>query len=341
MFVWISFLVAGVLLAATGYWWRQQRAPVRLLMMAAGVGLLFVAWWRYEVWATQNRIETAVFTPAPRPQRNLQTVFDEVPPAPETAALEPADDAAPFFPPAQDNPFDPVDQRDGAADGEPFARSGDDSEAGGQAAVAERRPQPASPPPEAAPKPTPKPSPKPSGSGRSPAVEAPSARTAPPPEPASRPAFGRWRSSEEIIAATRPAEPAERRRLPPPAPMESACDGASRIDGGICVVIRDELGGDQHYEHLQLFIEGRPVGQLRVDPARPRDRLPIRFTHPGRFGYRIVGETVDRRGRLSINSQGVLVARDGYVYEVRMVPGEARVFLEPVARGQDDGRYPR
>lgn len=369
MIVWIAFLVAGVLLASTGYLWRQQRAPVRVLLVLAGIALLFVSWWQYDVWATQNRITTSVFQPQePRNDGNLQTVFDDdaldrtLGAAPDDSSdslvdasdIAAADNAGPeapaaFFPEAApDNPFAsrdpaPVSRRDEGSAPDPFASVTYDARAEKPADENPARPAPSAP----------RSQPEPPAPRSRPATEAQTAEAAPvkraaaprtasrsaappapdrieiPEEPSVADPMAGWRSSQEIIGEAPRSGP-----IPGGAqlysPMNDACRGhGGQALGGVCVTVENALGPGQMSESLQLFIEGRPVGALNLDAGQPRMQLPIHFTHPGRFGYRLVGEVRYRDRIVELNSDGVLVARPGLQYDVRMVPGEARVFLEP------------
>lgn len=357
MIAWIAPFAGGVVLLA-GAWFASARPPaLRIAAALVAVVLLVLAWMQFQRWE-QAAGKPSLFAPADRAaQRQMAAQVDPVMLSGGAAeSYEPvAEDGEPFFPESIDNPFaaGAQPQRVAAANGAPASADLWPSEIAlaeepaAAAVAAEPDPEPAAEsvapaPPEPAPRAAPQskpPRPARAQPGDKPrrsvaVAEAPRAaaeplRVAPPPAPEAR--WRGWRSSEEVIAATPPISEPTTDLSALSTPLRADCSGMDP-EVGVCVLVENRLGPDQVAERLQLFIEGRPVGRLDVDGAQPVARLPIRFSHPGRFGYRLVGERETVRGRERINSTGVLIARDGLVYAVRAAPDAPRVFLELAER---------
>ena len=104
----------------------------------------------------------------------------------------------------------------------------------------------------------------------------------------------------------------------------SVCSGAA----GLCVIVRNRLGPRQQREVLRLFVEGRPVGRYELGPQQAAMNLPIQFSRPGRYGYRLVGHVDYPEGRAQLNSTGVFDVRPGAVFDVMIDELRDTVFLD-------------
>ena len=324
----IVITVLGLGLILAGVLWRQQTAPRRLILIAVGVFLLLLGAWKLlQAQDEGRRAEPRSWSAEPATGPSLSVAFgpEDLPEADPPKPVAASSSLPAASPPVPSRSAEPPAR----PAREPVAESAPEP-------AAERRPAVA----RAAPV-TSRQSPEPVRQQRR--EQDPVASTEPPRVPKRAdhrghdgeacchwlPAEGgysnasRWQETEAWSAPSGTTAPA-------PAYREaSACDaGRADVQGGICVEIRNALGQGQRSESLQLFVEGRPVGQFNLDQTRPSQSLAVWFTYPGRFGYRLVGHVDYADGRYALNSQGVFDARPGAALDVRITSWRDQVFLE-------------
>ena len=326
----------GLVLVVAGITLRQREAPQRLLLILLGILLLLVAGWLYLDRAPEQRAERRTWAPAT--------------PAEPLAMDQAFSDAVglPDFAEDSDNSLSP---EAGAAGGNTAADSGklDSRQPARTDQPVDDRPAPAR-------KPSPKTPPAASSSDRGMAANQQGStpkmdRAAT--SPASKAAPGKssddvqccgWQPVPELrdyptldyqAAAPVYVDPAPARSGPqqfqsaPPAGEELACRTDPTLGApGLCVIVRNRLGPRQQREVLRLFVEGRPVGRYELNNGQPSMNLPIQFSRPGRYGYRLVGYVDYPEGRAQLNSTGVFDVLPCAVFDVIIDELRDTVFLE-------------
>lgn len=321
----IVITVLGLGLILAGVLWRQQTAPRRLILIGVGVILLLLGGWT--LLQAQDDVRRAAprsWSAEPAASPNLSVAFGPED-LPETASGTSASAAnagpAPVDGRVTESPPKPVPQ----AAVQPKAEIGP-----------ERRPDVATHARPVAPPTT-------GAAIRQPRRGVDSAATTKParrskmagPPPSEDETCCRWLpadggdSNEQLWVETEIEFMPDTGAAVPSYREGSPCDEDRKdVHGGICVEIRNALGQGQLRESLQLFVEGRPVGQFTLDQTRPSQSLAVWLTYPGRFGYRLVGHVDYGDGRYALNSQGVFDARPGAALDVRITPWRDQVFLE-------------
>lgn len=337
--------VLGLALIVAGALWRQQRAPVRLLLIIVGVLLLLWGGWAL-LDAVQQRDRTQ--------PRSWAAPVNE--PAPDLAiAFKPEallDSKAPREMPSESAPLAASTSTARTAELQPAASPAD-------------APKPESPQ-QTAPKSQPKPSraeqplyPR-AEEARQPREQA----AAPTPTqggttraaPRRSKSYQRASTDDEDCCVWYPADgmaadavtvddsywqdsaltepPAESvapRQLLPAQP--NACQQLDpRETARICVVIRNQLGEQQQAESLQLFVEGRPMGRFELNFQQAGQQLAVPLTRPGRYGYRLLGHVDYPEGRYMLDSTGVFDARADAILDVRITEWRDHVYLEALNR---------
>lgn len=339
----------GLVLAVAGITLRQREAPQRLLLILLGILLLLVAGWLYLDRAPEQRAERRTWAPAtPAEPLAMDQAFSDAVGLPDFA--EDSDSSPSPVAGAESAEA----ENDGANPSTPAARS--DKQESRQASRTDRpvddRPAPAR-------KPSSEKQPAPAAvpiRDRSMAAKQP--RSTPEMDraavnPASKAAPGKskgdvhccgWQPVPELrdyptldyqAGAPVYVDPAPARSGPQqfqpalPAGEELACRTDPTLGApGLCVIVRNRLGPRQQREVLRLFVEGRPVGRYELNTGQPSMNLPIQFSRPGRYGYRLVGYVDYPEGRAQLNSTGVFDVRPGAVFDVMIDELRDTVFLE-------------